>query len=298
MKESFLNKYSESSQQGEFLALSKLLSFAENGGDISSIEKRGNESFVIGITGSPGVGKSSFVNRLTESFRNRNLTVGIIAVDPSSPFSLGAFLGDRIRMQKHSADPGVFIRSVGSRGSVGGLSEAVYDMVEVMRKFGFDRIIVETVGAGQAEIEVMYVADIILLALAPGLGDEVQAFKAGIMEIGDIYIINKFDLPDSQRLYSQLESLLQLEDRKENIWVKPIIGTDSLSGKGFEELVLQIEAFYHFAKKDLFKKREITRKKKRIETRILQKIRKIIAENDEQTALEAEKEIERVIETF
>ncbi|TFG62498.1 MAG: methylmalonyl Co-A mutase-associated GTPase MeaB, partial [Spirochaetales bacterium] len=162
----------------------------------------------LGITGAPGSGKSSLVNRLIHLYRDGGKRVGIIAVDPSSPFTRGAILGDRLRMQDHSRDPGVFIRSMASRGHLGGLSSGCWDAVKILDAAGFDTVIIETIGVGQNEVEIMRLSDLVLLVLVPGLGDEIQALKAGVMEIGDVYVINKMDLEGADRLKAEVEYAL------------------------------------------------------------------------------------------
>ncbi len=178
---------------------------------------------IIGMTGPPGVGKSTIVDAMITVLRERGERVGVIAVDPTSPFTGGAILGDRIRMVEHSTDPEVFVRSMGSRGSLGGLGPATADAVTVLDAAGFDTILVETVGAGQAEVDIVRASHTTLVVEVPGLGDDVQVMKAGLMEIGDVFVVNKADRPDADRLVVQLESLLSLMDRDE--WVPPVVKT-------------------------------------------------------------------------
>jgi len=193
------------------------------------------KAFVLGITGSPGAGKSSLVDVLVAYLRGLGLTVGIIAVDPTSPFTGGALLGDRIRMQRHATDPGVFIRSMGTRGSLGGLARASKEAIRVLDAFGMDVIIVETVGVGQSELDIMHIADTTAVVLNPGGGDTVQAFKAGIMEIADLFIINKADLAGTAKLMREVEQMLDLA-KHDAAWRPPVVQTISLQEKGFEEL--------------------------------------------------------------
>lgn len=192
------------------------------------------QAYCIGITGAPGVGKSSLVNSLTGVLRREDLQVGILAIDPSSPFSGGAIFGDRIRMQNHTLDSGVYIRSMGSRGSLGGLSLATRDAARVLDAFGYDLILIETVGVGQAELDVMDVADSVVVALIPGAGDSIQAIKAGIMEIGDIFAINKCDLDGADKTAREVRALLEMSDN--SAWTPPVIRTSSETGEGFNML--------------------------------------------------------------
>ena len=259
----------------EVKELSKLITKIENdpieGRKIlKDMEKK--DSLILGVTGSPGVGKSTLVDRLIECYRKREKTVGVVAVDPSSPFSGGAFLGDRIRMKRHFTDDGVFIRSMASRGSLGGLNDSIFDVVNAYRAFGFDVIIVETVGAGQTEIDIAYVAHTILLVLAPGGGDEVQMMKAGITEIADIFVVNKSDIPGADALVLSIRAMLDLSEREG--WIPPIVQTDALSGKGIEELCGKIEEHREYLLKSGEMKERIRRSvKKHVEHVLMNRIR-------------------------
>lgn len=200
-----------------------------------------NRAFKIGITGAPGAGKSSLVNRLITLLREEmRLTVGILAVDPTSPFTGGALLGDRIRLSRHFTDPHVFIRSMGTRGSLGGLARATKEAVHLLDAYGHDVILIETVGVGQTELDIMNVADSTLVVLTPNGGDTVQAFKAGIMEIADLYVINKADLSGSQKLVMEIEQMLDLA-KHDAAWRPPIIKTISTENKGIAELWQALE---------------------------------------------------------
>jgi LAO/AO transport system kinase len=203
---------------------------------------------IVGITGAPGVGKSSLIGAMTKKLREKGRTVGIIAVDPTSPFSGGALLGDRIRMQDHFMDEGVFIRSLASRGSVGGLSKSVNNMIRLLDAFGRDLIIVETTGAGQAEVDVVKVAHSVIVILSPGYGDVIQMLKAGIIEIGDVFVINKSDMEGAHRALEGLMSVLELSQQKEG-WKPPIIETVATAQKGITELVESIDQHKEYLEK-------------------------------------------------
>jgi LAO/AO transport system kinase len=202
---------------------------------------------VIGITGSPGAGKSSLVDKLALHYKNTGKRVGIICVDPSSPFSGGAILGDRIRMATLGLDKNVFIRSMATRGNLGGLSRATVDAVAILDAAGFDIIIVETVGVGQDEVEIVKTADVSVVVLVPGMGDDIQAIKAGIMEIGDVFVINKADREGVIRTQKELEALLALAHRPD-MWQPPIVRTIATESKGIEDLAAAIESYNDFQK--------------------------------------------------
>ena len=200
---------------------------------------------VIGITGAPGAGKSSLVDKLALYYRKQGERVGIVAVDPSSPFSGGAILGDRIRMQTLGLDRGVFIRSMATRGNLGGLARATVDAVSILDAAGYAKIIIETVGVGQDEVEVVKAADISVVVLVPGMGDDIQAIKAGIMEIGDIFVINKADREGVNSTEKELEALLSLAMR-DDAWDPPIVKTIATESKGIQELAAAIEKYRSF----------------------------------------------------
>lgn len=194
---------------------------------------------VLGLTGAPGTGKSTLADGLIDLLRARGDAVGVVAVDPNSPFSGGALLGDRVRMQRHSLDPKVFIRSMGARGHLGGLSVATREAVRLLGAFGFTQVVVETVGVGQSELEVAAVADTTVVVLAPGLGDEVQMIKAGIMEIADVFAVNKADLPGAKRTVMEIRGMLSSGPRLG--WKPPIVSTVASTGDGVEELWQAVE---------------------------------------------------------
>jgi LAO/AO transport system kinase len=204
---------------------------------------------VVGLTGSPGAGKSTLVDQLAKIDRRQNRTVGVIAVDPTSPYTGGAILGDRIRMQDHFADPGIYIRSMATRGSLGGLARATADVATVLDAFGRDVILIETVGVGQDEIDIVRLADITVVILVPGMGDDVQTIKAGIMEIADIFVINKSDREGAERLQREIRALQSLAIRKDG-WTPPIVKTVASEGKGIEELAATIAEYDKYLQKE------------------------------------------------
>jgi len=230
---------------GDTTAVARAISKVEGGASDSSdlmkqIFPRTGRALIVGITGAPGAGKSSLVDKLAALYRRRGERVGIIAVDPSSPFSGGAILGDRIRMQTLSLDKGVFIRSMATRGQLGGLARATVDAVAILDAAGYEKVLVETVGVGQDEIEITKAADVCVVVLVPGMGDDVQTMKAGIMEIGDVLVINKADRDGVLRTEKELEGLLSLDVRADK-WQPPIVKTVAIENKGIEELADAID---------------------------------------------------------
>ena len=219
---------------------------------------------ILGLTGAPGAGKSTLVDQLARHYRKQSKTVGIIAVDPSSPYSGGAILGDRIRMQNHFADPGIYIRSMATRGSLGGLARATADVTTVLDASGRDLIMIETVGVGQAEIDVVRLADITVVILVPGMGDDVQTIKAGIMEIADIFVINKSDREGAERVEREIRALQSLAMRGDN-WTPPIVKTVASEGAGVSELADAIEKYEaYLAKENLLQKRNVENWRERL----------------------------------
>jgi LAO/AO transport system kinase len=203
---------------------------------LEELRPRTGRATIVGVTGPPGAGKSTLVDGLTHALRRQGRRVGIVTVDPSSPFSGGAILGDRIRMQGHHADSGVFIRSMATRGSLGGLAAATADVVLLLDAAGWDMILIETVGVGQHDVEIARLADVTLVVLVPGMGDDVQALKAGIMEIADIFVINKADRPGADRLEQEIHSMLGLAERPDQ-WIPPVLSAIATEGQGIPEIL-------------------------------------------------------------
>jgi LAO/AO transport system kinase len=235
---------------GQTRALARVITRVENRSAdsleiLQQLFPRSGKSQIIGVTGSPGSGKSTLVDRLALAYRQKGKTLGIVAVDPSSPFTGGAILGDRVRMQTRGVDPGVYIRSMATRGHLGGLATATADVVTVLDAAGRNPIIVETVGVGQDEVEIVKLADISIVVLVPGMGDDIQALKAGIMEIGDIFVINKCDRPGVEKMEKAVLAMLSLAHRADS-WQPPIVKTTATEGRGIDELVENISRCWQF----------------------------------------------------
>ncbi len=230
---------------GDRRAVARLITLIENDGPeaqaaLAALYPHTGRAHVVGVTGAPGTGKSTLVNELTQELRRQGRSVGIIAVDPTSPFTGGAILGDRIRMQELTADPGVFIRSMATRGSLGGLARATGDAINVLDAFGKDVILVETVGVGQDEVEIAKAAQTTVVVETPGLGDDVQTLKAGVLEIADVLVVNKADLDGADRLVFALETMLALNSHPRD-WQPPVVKTVAVRGSGIAELWAAIE---------------------------------------------------------
>ena len=260
---------------GDPRSVARLITLVENSSPegfraMKDIYPHTGGAHIIGITGVMGSGKSTLISEITHEYRKQGLEVGIIAIDPTSPFSGGALLGDRVRMMELATDEGVFIRSMGTRGMLGGLTSAVYDVVEILDASGKDVVIVETVGVGQAEVDVIKIADTTLVILVPGLGDSIQAIKAGIMEIADIYVVNKADKPGVDQTVAEIESLVDIScsnrDRK-----TPVLTTSAKESKGIVELAQEIKKHREY----LEKSNEFeAQRRKRYEAELIEIIRK------------------------
>lgn len=251
---------------GSVLALSRTITAIENKYDeaaniMKELYPHTGHAFVLGITGPPGAGKSTMTDKLARAYRDMGKTVGIIAVDPTSPFSGGAILGDRIRMNRLTLDPGVYIRSMGTRGSLGGLSHKTADAVKALDAFGKDIIFVETVGVGQSEVDIVKAADTTMVVLIPGMGDDIQAIKAGILEIGDVFAINKADHNGADKLERELNMMLDLDEEKFD-WRPPIQQVIANQGEGIDKLIALIDKHHaHIKENGVLAKRRHERTK-------------------------------------
>lgn len=235
---------------GDVRAAAKLIRDIEDGvtgtrETLKALHRHTGKAYVIGITGAPGVGKSTLVDQMIYGLRVRGKTVGVLAVDPTSPFSGGAILGDRIRMQRHSLDEGVFVRSLATRGQFGGLTQSTRSAIDVMDAMGKDYIIVETVGVGQDEVDIAKSSDITVIVVVPGMGDHIQAIKAGIFEVGDIFLINKADRPDAGKTFNDLKTMFDIAKKrsKRQDWEPPILMAEAANNKGIAELLNEVEKY-------------------------------------------------------
>ena len=238
-------------RDGDPRALARLISLVESGSDqlrpiMELIAPLTGGARIIGLTGAPGVGKSTVTGALVRHYRGHGKRVGVLAVDPTSPFSGGALLGDRVRMQDHATDAAVFIRSMANRGHLGGLSWATPQALRIMDAAGFEIVLVETVGVGQAEVEIAALADSTLVVVAPGMGDSIQAAKAGILEIADIFVVNKADRPGAQEAVRDLRTMLAMAQRAEGGWKPPIVTTTAAYGEGIDDLAARLSRHAHW----------------------------------------------------
>jgi len=241
-------------RSGDPRSLARTISMVENRSPgwaelLKALFPQTGHARILGLTGAPGAGKSTLVDQLAKHYRKENRTVGIIAVDPTSPYTGGAILGDRIRMQDHFSDPGIYIRSMATRGSLGGLARATADVTTVMDASGRDLIMIETVGVGQDEVDIVRLADITVVILVPGMGDDVQSIKAGIMEIADIFVINKSDREGAERVEREIRALQSLANRSDH-WTPPIVKTVASDGTGIGELVAAIAEYEAYLQKE------------------------------------------------
>ncbi len=290
---------------GDPAALARAISLVEEGSPrgertVAALYGRTGRAAILGVTGPPGAGKSSLVNRLIAHYRAAGRAVGVIAVDPSSAFSGGAILGDRIRMQQHTLDPAVFIRSMATRGQFGGLSRAARDVIDLMDAAGRDPVLVETVGVGQDEVDIARVADTVLVVLSPGQGDDVQAIKAGVLEIADIFVINKADHDGADRLAADLEGMLALGASRD--WTPPILRTVATEGRGVAELAEGIERHGRFLREGGRLQR---RRRQGLRTRLLDIVRdrlllRLLADHlgDEEIAAYADRVASRSLDPY
>ncbi len=279
---------------GEKRSIAKAITIAENSPEeaqslIAAVYPHTGKAHIIGLTGPGGSGKSTLIEKMIREYRRRGKTVGVIAVDPTSPFTGGAFLGDRIRMQELTTDNGVFIRSMATRNNPGGIAKATKDAVKILDASGKDVIIVETVGAGQSEVEIIKVAQTIIVIHAPGLGDEIQAIKAGLMEIADIFVVNKADRENADKAVMDIQAMLQL-DNKEKAWTPPIVKTVALTGEGVPQLIEKIEEHWQFLQKGLLHKRSLEKAEAELVEAIKEKVTSSIIEK-----LKREKRFEDIL---
>jgi LAO/AO transport system kinase len=276
-----VENWAEQVRAGDVRAISRAVSAIENRSTeaeeiLRQVFPYTGNAYLVGITGAPGTGKSTLVDRMAGHYRGEKKTVGIIAVDPSSPFTGGAILGDRVRMQGHATDSGIFIRSMATRGYLGGLAQATGDTALLLDAAGKQMILVETVGVGQGEIQIVRLADCTIVVLVPGMGDDVQSLKAGLMEIGDIFVINKSDREGADRFEQQLRGVLGIVPEREG-WKPPIVRTIATENKGIDALAHQIELFRaHFDQAQERRAREVAHWKewllRLLESRLMERV--------------------------
>ncbi len=281
--------------RGDPRALARAISLVEDEDPagvevIQQIFPSTGRAYLIGVTGPPGAGKSTLVDRMTSQLRGKRLTVGIVAVDPSSPFTGGALLGDRVRMQAHATDAGVFIRSMATRGYLGGLARTTSDVALMLDAAGKDVVIIETVGVGQDEVDIVRAADVCIVTLVPGSGDDVQALKAGIMEIADVFVVNKIDREGADRAVAAIEAMLSLHSFRPGEWRPPIIKTQATTGIGVPALIEAIEQFRGHPGGLSASRRRI-----RSRTRLMEILTQIFLRHVEETTLD-QTELDRTVD--
>jgi GTPase len=264
-----LSQFIERIRTGDMRAIARAISAIEDNAPESVPLLQGlfpysGKARIIGLTGPPGAGKSTLVDALAREYRGQNKTIGIVAVDPTSPYTGGAILGDRIRMQAHHADTGIYIRSMATRGFLGGLARTTADVTTVLDASGKDLVLIETVGVGQDEIDIVRLADVTVVILVPGMGDDVQTIKAGIMEIADIFVINKADREGAERVEREIRAMQAISQRADN-WTPPIVKTVATEGQGIPELASAIEDYQQFLRKaNLLEKKKIENWRERL----------------------------------
>jgi LAO/AO transport system kinase len=269
LMDSAVQTWVERIRSGEVRALARAISAVEDGRPeslaiLKALFPFSGRARVIGMTGSPGAGKSTLVDQLAREYRKQQRTIGIIAVDPTSPYTGGAILGDRIRMQAHHADTGIYIRSMATRGFLGGLARATTDVATILDASGKDLVLIETVGVGQDEVDIVRLADVTVVILVPGMGDDVQTIKAGIMEIADIFVINKSDREGSDRVEREIRAMQTLATRQDK-WTPPVVKTVAVDGKGVPELAAAIAGYEKFlSQQDLLLKKKISNWRERL----------------------------------
>ena len=270
---------------GEKPALARLISWAENGDArfpeaLAGVYGRVGKAWRTGVTGPPGAGKSTAVNEMARLLRASGKTVGILAVDPSSPFTGGALLGDRIRMEDRTLDEGVFIRSMASRGSHGGLARATVDACDVMDAYGFAELVIETVGVGQAEYDVMTATDTVVVVLCPGAGDGIQAMKSGLLEVADVLVVNKADMPGADRLMVDLDEAVHIRTAGKDVWTPPVVSCSAGTGEGVDRVLEAIGAHRKWLSGDRL---ETVRRGKRVE-----QVKRVVSERLEEVIWNAQ----------